>query len=225
MRIEGVRAEIDAIRYGAKLASLLTHVHTILRFCTNPKYQDYFKATFRVRTVPNPSIVSSPTGINGWQKAELAAFLRSVCLERTLRNRPETVDEAIDRLSGIAVDNLEKSPVYISGPHCECLLVQHYHQEARGEPVMATYIATSSLSCLQCGLFLDAYNQTVPNGPLFFIRGRDKSDICSYVVPPIDAATDPPIAEKMRVRLNDLIGKVIYTSMLCTREPTTFYTL
>lgn len=115
----------------------------------------------------------------------------------------EFVVNAIDHLSGVVVDNIGKTK--ISRPHCEFLLVQHHHNEVRGEPIMETYIAMSKPCCLQCGVFLDAYNQTIPNGPLFFIRGRDLY-IHPSILPSIDVAIDASIMEVMTLRLSLLIG-------------------
>lgn len=208
MLTEGTTRYIDAVQFGEKLAGPLIHINAILRFCTNPKYQDSLTKTFRIRIVPNPpASIDMPTQFDNWTKTEVAAFLHRSYMSIWPYGDPEG---AIDHLSGIIMDNIGKSR--ISGPHCECLLMQHHHSEAGGEPIMASYIGASKPSCLQCGLFLDAYNETVPNGPLFFIRSRANHTYPS-VVPFIDAVMDASIVEKMRVKLNKLIATIVDVQM------------
>lgn len=197
---------LDVIRFGEKLASPLRHISTVLYLCTNPKYQDFLTKPFRIRILPNPPSIDMPTLSNNWTKEEVAAVIRRSYTIGWPGCDPEAVTSAIDHLSGVAMDNIGKTR--ISGPHCDCLLVQHHHNEARGELIMETYIAISKPCCLQCGLFLDGYNQAVPNGPIFFIRRRN-NHIYPSVVPSIDVVIDGSIEEKMRRKLSLLIAYVV----------------
>ncbi|KAK7682097.1 hypothetical protein QCA50_014683 [Cerrena zonata] len=204
---------LDVIRFGEKLASPIIHINRVLQFCTDPKYQDFLTKTFGIRILPNAPIrsIDMPTRLESWTKAEVAVFLhRSYKTIGWSGRSRETIADTIDHLSGIVMDNIGSSR--ISGPHCECLLMQHHHKEAQGELIMETYIAMSKPCCLQCGIFLDAYNQVVTNGPLFFIRGRDLH-IRPSVVPSIDVALDASIVEKMTKRLDLLIGYTLHAYM------------
>ncbi|KAK7682085.1 hypothetical protein QCA50_014671 [Cerrena zonata] len=181
---------IDIIRFGEKLASPLIHIDTTLCFCTSPKYQDFLTKRFRIHILPNPPprCVDMPARLENWTMAEVAVFLhRSYKTIQWSGGDPEFVSNTIDHLSGIVIDNIGKTQ--ISRPHCEFLLVQHHHNEAHDEPMMETYIAMSKPCCLQCGVFFDAYNEAIPNGPLFFIRSRDLH-IHPSILPSIDVALD-----------------------------------
>ncbi|KAK7689587.1 hypothetical protein QCA50_007379 [Cerrena zonata] len=204
----GTTRYLDIIQFGEKLAAPLIHIDRVLYFCRTPKYQDSLTKPFRIRIPSNPPTpVDVPTRFDTLTKAEIAAFLRSSYM--TIKwpyDDPETVTDAIEHFTGIAVDNVGKSR--ISGAHCECLLMQHHHSEAHGEPIMATYIGLSKPCCLQCGIFLDSYNLAVPNGPLFFVRGRN-NHACPSVVPSIDAELDASIVKNMRARLIMLIAYIV----------------
>ncbi|KAK7682098.1 hypothetical protein QCA50_014684 [Cerrena zonata] len=202
---------IDIIRFGEKLASPLIHIDRVLSFCTNPKYQDFLTKRFRIHILPNPPprCVDIPARLENWTTAEVAVFLHR-SYKTIPCSDPEFVADAIDHLSGVVVDNIGKTQ--ISRPHGEFLLVQHHHNEARGEPMMETYIAMSKPCCLQCGVFLDAYNEAIPSGPLFFIRSRDLH-VQPSILPSIDVAIDASIMETMSFRLNLLIGFTIEAYM------------
>ncbi|KAK7682103.1 hypothetical protein QCA50_014689 [Cerrena zonata] len=207
----GTTRYINIIRFGEKLAAPLIHIDRVLYFCRTAKYQDSLTKPFRIRIVPQPPRIDMPTLPNNWTKAEAVAFIRQsyMTIDWPCAD-PEAVTSAIDHLSGVAMENIGKSR--ISGPHCECLLVQHHHNEAQGNPIMATYIGLSKPCCLQCGIFLDVYNEIVPNGPLFFIRGRD-SHVYPCIVPSIDTAIDASIADKTRTTLTKLICYTVHAYM------------
>ncbi|KAK7682101.1 hypothetical protein QCA50_014687 [Cerrena zonata] len=109
---------IDIIRFGEKLASPIIHINRVLRFCIDPKYQDFLTKTFGICILPNAPIrsVDMPTRLESWTKAEVAVFLR--CGYKTIgwsgRCR-ETIADAIDHLSGVAMENIGKTR--ISRPH------------------------------------------------------------------------------------------------------------
>ncbi|KAK7682102.1 hypothetical protein QCA50_014688 [Cerrena zonata] len=198
-------------RYGNKLASSFIHIRAITKFCANPEYKELFNKPFRVHECVDTTTSKVPPLPADWKQADrIANAIKEVYMRIAAKNGGPTAETRADRIAKLSRTAAKKLATSgkkaISGPHCECLLIRYHHKEK--SKIMANYIAISKLSCLQCGIFLDAYNRSVKNGPVYFIRGRH-NHVYPSVVLSIDSDTDDSITKEMRAVLDLVIYEVV----------------
>lgn len=191
-------------RYANKLASPLIHIETILEFCISPKRQGVFRKEFQIETCANPRETKGTLPDEWKTTKKLKTFIEDLYKSTGGSVDSDLCRTLIDDLSTFAAKKISLS--LTARPHCECLLIQHHYK--RGSKIMGDYIAVSKLSCLQCGMFLDAYNKCVSKEHQFFIRGRH-NNAYPAIVPNIDDTLDVDIEAKMKTALTQVISTFI----------------
>ncbi|KAJ3511366.1 hypothetical protein NLJ89_g4140 [Agrocybe chaxingu] len=97
----------------------------------------------------------------------------------------------------------------LNGPHCECFLINHHHTL---QDVPYPYIGVSKLSCLQCGLYIEAYQayvkQQTSSLPLFRTRGC-RADVIPYLLPSASTAMDTFIEEHIISAVKQVVGVIL----------------
>lgn len=193
-------------RYGNKLPSPLIQIETILEFCISSTYQYLFEKSFKVHACPCPSKPTSSSLPDDWKTEDkFKTFINEIYQNTAWDDSAETSEALINDLSATAVKKISLTST--ARPHCECLLIQHHY--TTGTTIMESYIAISKLSCLQCGIFLDAYNENFSEQQ-FFIRGRH-NNIYPCIVPSIgDGKKDVTIGKGMKASLTRVINRFIH---------------
>lgn len=200
--------EFDLIHYANKLCSPIVHLATFVRVSSSSRFCDLLKLNFRIHIVPNPTTaVNKQTLSQAWHdEATVAAFIREAYT--SFFNGNAAVEKIITTLARNTVQQLREDDTRdVSGPHCECLLIQYHHNN----PHLLThpYIAVSKPCCLQCSIFLDAYNDYADRLDRVAFSIKARSNRVYPCVLPTLAEADASIVNHMRSSIKRVVCTIV----------------
>ena len=153
----------------------------------------------------------------------VADFIRAGYLPDSFTGfRKEYVEKATAMLARTIFRNLRSGNYRsICTPHPECVLIQHHHNNSHFLPL--PYIGDNHPLCLQCEIFLHAYNKhaCTTGRTVFSARERD-GHLIPYFLPTVDGADDPIIDDLivgMRACLNAVVIAAVKDLSINMRRP------
>ncbi|KAK7679224.1 hypothetical protein QCA50_017802 [Cerrena zonata] len=203
----------DLFRYVKKLWTPAIHVESLLKWCTKSASRECLKFKLRIQSIQslcnNATISTKPLSPTSDNTDELKAFISEAYKRCHASRDSKMVDAVIETMVG-----RKRRMIGVSPTHCECLLIKYHHDHwDSGEAYI--YIAVSKLSCLQCGIFLDAYNAFAeaqdPPRTKFSVAGRH-NHVYPCMLPVIDGASTI-IQEHMERIITRIVGAIVDTGI------------
>ncbi|KAG6908977.1 hypothetical protein DXG01_002585 [Tephrocybe rancida] len=138
----------------------------------------------------------------------------------TSHHDDQDIAEAIEYHVSTTLWELANSSMHVvSQPHSESLLIQHHHLSKSSEAPFP-YIGVSRPSCLQCRLYIKAYNTYSEKITPYSVKGRfcDLDDfqphkVGAYILPGTTEELDSLIGKQLRVWIRDIVTHVVDTKL------------
>ncbi|CAA7267500.1 unnamed protein product [Cyclocybe aegerita] len=203
-RRPGKRFSLD--RYMGKLVSPAVHALSLLSVADGSLFR-------RVQHLPLSIAVIHPARSSSFKipfpdQAAIRSFLEDAYGDEDLSEETDVRALVIDERL-LAIGPKLAGHKQLNGPHCECFLINHHHTL---QDVPYPYIGVSKLSCLQCGLYAEAYQKYVKQQtsslPLFRTRGCG-ADIVPYLLPSASTAMGTFIEEHIISAIKQVVGVIL----------------
>ncbi|KAG6908971.1 hypothetical protein DXG01_002579 [Tephrocybe rancida] len=133
----------------------------------------------------------------------------------TSHHDDQDIAEAIEYHVSTTLWELANTSMHVaSQPHSESLLIQYHHLSKSSEAPFP-YIGVSRPSCLQCRLYIKAYNTHSEKVTPYSVQGRfcdidfQSRKVGAYTLPGTTKELDSLIGKQLRVWIRDIVTHVV----------------